>query len=361
MRRLFFGTLVSVAVLIFGVGTAAAVSVGDVVTITGGETTPIAGSQNGQPVSGVLGGLVQIDGVLQAYCVDTGHVAAVGQTKTAVAPTDLIGIGGINAANLPVLVAIISFEYPNTDPRFPLVGSPAIQSAAVQSALWHFSDGFELDQVNNPADMIANYNTILDRVANNAYPSLQGADNTMIESPADTEGVVGEVVGPFTVRTHASILTLAITGATRVDELGNPNPDTAMSNGEQFYLLSNTVGSATATVTGQNRIPNAVGLFPEGQGATAEQALLSVDVLAEEVSAQATASWVEEEVTPPVVGGVQVEAPQQPVAVKGAQVVGSLPVTGNDNGVLWVGVALVLAGALVLALREVMRNSVRTR
>ncbi len=383
MRRafIFLGTAIGAIALCMGAASAG------VVTVTGGQKVKISGTINGVPIeqinntSEVDGGTISLSDNSLAYCVDvTNPNMQVGFAFDQVPLGQLAGMGGLNSSNLQIIAAIATYEYPNTDPRFTLNGSTDRKGAGVQAAIWHYSNNFMIDASSTDAIVVANYNTVINRVNTNVYPSLNGGLNTSLQSPAATTGVTGDVIGPFVVHTGASSLDLTLAGGTRVDASGNPVAGTSVVDGEQIFVKSGTAGTATISVNGLIHVPTSVGYTgpPAGSnsGASADavgapkpqQPLAGIGSSSQPTSASATAEWQGRVIptVPTSVAGERIQAPanivQAPsspgVSVEAAQVeAGSLPTTGNNGGLLWMGVALLLSGALVMALREVFRNS----
>jgi hypothetical protein len=71
------------------------------------------------------------------------------------------------------------------------------QGMAVQSAIWHFTDGFELDPAANPSDIVTLYQEIVTKASDPANTTAQPAPSLAI-NPAVGNGVSGQLV-PFTV------------------------------------------------------------------------------------------------------------------------------------------------------------------
>jgi len=59
------------------------------------------------------------------------------------------------------------------------------QGMAVQAAIWHFTDGFELDPANNAADIVALYQEIVTRASDPANSAAQPAPSLAITAPAN--------------------------------------------------------------------------------------------------------------------------------------------------------------------------------
>jgi hypothetical protein len=139
---------------------------------------------------------------------------------------------------------------------YELKGAENIKAAATQAAIWHVTDGFELDTGDgeNDADLVANYEAILGALAANALSGLDEGDVSLsIEAPGGTEGPQGELVGPFVVSTSAAEVQLSASdGLTLHNEDGTPFEGPGV-DGSEIWLRSDgtTEGTLSATATGQ--------------------------------------------------------------------------------------------------------------
>ncbi len=62
------------------------------------------------------------------------------------------------------------------------------QGMAVQSAIWHFTDGFVLDPANNPADIVALYQEIVTKASDPANTTAQPAPSLAISGSSAVAG-----------------------------------------------------------------------------------------------------------------------------------------------------------------------------
>lgn len=354
--------VVALAALALGAAPAAAAPPSSITVTSGGPGLDVKGT--GTSYSGIAN-VVQTTGG-NAYCADLFTHIGIGDTIDLVPWTST----SVPAANLPALAGIVNNEYPHATAGFTLVGTDDEKGAAVQTAVWHFSSGYDLDLTPgaNPANVIADYQTILGRAAASAYPQQQPQSLTI--TPSTTAGTINSNVGPYTVHSTVAPVTLSATGADLVDASGNPIPNT-IGDGGQFYLRSTSVGSGTVTATAN--APAGTGLFYVRSGF---QRLIAPgqDSLVLTASASATFDLTPPPPTtaPPVttttveVSPTRVSTPAT-TATSGAGVTvaaatvssvsGTLPRTGhNDDDLAMTGYRILLLGVGLVALAFVLRH-----
>jgi TQXA domain-containing protein/LPXTG-motif cell wall-anchored protein len=118
--------------------------------------------------------------------------------------------------------------------------------AATQAAVWHFSDGTDLDRDDPLSGDGSDEQDAEDALA--LYDYLTGADNTGIGeqptptlsvSPAELSGATGERIGPFTVTTSGTIEELSANlpdGVTITDADGTELTAATIADGTELYL-----------------------------------------------------------------------------------------------------------------------------
>lgn len=286
--------------------------------------------------------------------------------------------GELTEDNLKQIVRIVRNTFPNNNPSYPLAGNDDQKAASVQSAVWSYSNTWELDPSNplNDATVIANYNLIrswLDGDASNGelpeYTPAEPPASLEID-PANASAVAGGKAGPFTVKIQdgTSKVKVTVTDGIAVDSLDNPiDPNYEYSNNEQFYIQRDTAGTATAEIAGQvNSSPGRV-FIPEIEG---NQLLISVVPFEGDSQANATAEFTEDEntttTTEPDVEGTIVTRPPEggttpQVVVGGTQVQrGTLAETGL-NGLsvasFAMGIAMIILGLTLTSLRRLGMHS----
>ncbi|MEO6083725.1 MAG: thioester domain-containing protein [Umezawaea sp.] len=184
---------------------------------------------------------------------------------------------------------------------------------ATQAAIWHFSDGANLDKGRvKDADVVA------------VYDYLTGSENvgikeqptpTLAIAPADKTGVTGDLIGPFTVTTTAGEAVLKAdlpADVTLTDENGNPlaNPEEgtfavqdAGVKTKQFFVKVPTDapdGKATFSVEVNAELTQGR-LFVSSNDRKQTQSLIVAFPAKVDLKANGTAAWAKGEApsTPP--------------------------------------------------------------
>lgn len=333
-----------------------------------GESGTLAGSIDGDEGS-YGGGLfsITIDDEVdsRAYCIDILTDIDGNPTYDEASWSE----SGIN--NLAAVEAILRHYYPNGNgpAEFPLVGSNAEKAMGTQAAIWHFTDGFELSTGagDNPANVIANYETILAAVAAGLDGFGEPTVTLAITPPASTEGEVGGVVGPYVVDTTADSVTVtASEGVTLVDSEGAPFTGDIV-DGTELWLSSDTEGTGSITGTASATATAGRVFLAKGQQSLILAAPVTVDVTAEAVVSFVTppppttapptttppTTAPDTTTTVPTTPDTSVVPPPTTVPVTPSG--GGLPVTGAQSLIL-VAVALLLVG-LGVGFRIVSRRA----
>lgn len=175
---------------------------------------------------------------------------------------------------------IVVNTYPNDNPSYPLAGDNDQKAASVQSAIWSYSNDWDLDpsEPRNDATVVANYNLIhqwLDGDASNGELPAFGSEPvaSLSVDPASASGATGDDLGPFTVHINGagSKVKVVVTDGVAVDSTGTAiDPNFEYSDLEQFYITRDSAGVATATVAGSVVAPPGIVFRP----LTAEKQLL---------------------------------------------------------------------------------------
>lgn len=220
--------------------------------------------------------------------------------------------------------------------------SEADAIGATQAAIWHFSDDAKLDTTNaHPdAELLALYNYLI------------GSSNTGIDegkvslSPSQATGTVGKLVGPFTLKTNLSDLTLDISklpsGVTVVDANGKQLSTDSLTNGSKFYL---NVPAGTTATTGTVGVS---GNSPSGLIFVADGSQQVIAAGSAPVDTVASATWSQSAATAPTTPGTPTAKPGQP----------GLAYTGvSATGPIILGALLVAAGGLFLLVQRRLKRA----
>jgi TQXA domain-containing protein len=294
---------------------------------------------------------VIIDGEVDstAYCIDINTPIESG------AMLDEIEWETSGVTNLAIVEAILANYHPNGvgPDGYEISGTDAQKAVATQAAIWHVTDGFDLTTGAPNSDVVvANYQAILAAVAADAIDGFGEPTVTLtIDSPASTEGVAGELVGPYTINTSADSVTLTPSdGITLHNEDGSPFTD-AVVDGSRVWLSSGAEGSGTISATAEATVGAGRVFYTQGV-----QRLVLASTITTDASTKAsvtfhagpppstTTSSVPETTTTtvPITTTTVPDTPTTTVPAQPASTTGGgLPVTGAQTLVL-VGLALVL-------------------
>jgi len=176
-----------------------------------------------------------------AYCVDLISRLEEGDTIPEV-PWD-----GSAIANRDAVERILNSYFPiGVGPEgYEIQGTDSEKAAATQAAIWHFTNGFELDSSNGHPAVLTNYQTILDAVADGVLPALGGPVTLGIEGDTDVDAIPGQLIGPFII--HTSTVSVDLTpgeGVTLHNENGSPFGGPA-ADGDEVWLKASGAGEAS--------------------------------------------------------------------------------------------------------------------
>lgn len=251
-------------------GTAAAACLALVAGLVGGLASPAAatdgeavfkGIHNPVTVSGHFGGggskhyqagmlNMKVDGTAElGYCIDFTD----GTSTTTPLPEE--EWDQVDVANRETVGRILGSYHPIGDgpEGYKIEGDDDQKAAATQAAIWHFTNGFLLDEPGDAAlgagyEVIhASYLKILAAVEAGVLPQIGGTVTLTIEGDTDVDAAPGDLVGPFTVKTSvASVELVPGTGTTLHNEDGSAFEGPA-SDGDQFWLTSSQGGTASVS------------------------------------------------------------------------------------------------------------------
>jgi uncharacterized repeat protein (TIGR01451 family)/TQXA domain-containing protein len=244
-------------------------------------------------------------------------------------------LGTWDAATVPrvgFVTRILNEYYPH-NPSEPAGLSQADQAAAVQAAIWYFSDRYVLlssDRLHDAVAQIVNHVLDLGPVPAPEPPGLT-------VTPASLSGPAGSPVGPFTVTSTTGQATVSALGNGRMyaDSAGTQpiSENSVVASGQQIWVSSpnsSTVSlQATATVT----VPRGNVYLHVGDPAAYQRLILSDDAT---LSSTATAFA---QFLP--TGSLVVT---KSIAGEGAQLQGEIRIEVSCNGTLQQPVFVIPAG-----------------
>jgi hypothetical protein len=166
------------------------------------------------------------------------------------------GFGEWSEANVPrvgyVARILNTFDWRNPA-QFPLLTTDAQRAAAVQAAIWYFSDRYVLNTVDGLHDTVA---TIANAVIA-AGPLNQPPPPSLTITPSTQSGPAGSAVGPFTITSTASTTVTAIGANMFADAAATvPVPDgQTVVSGTSLWLQSTGPPNAVLSATAQATVP----------------------------------------------------------------------------------------------------------
>jgi hypothetical protein len=342
-------------------------------------STTYTGLGEGQLVYGTDGvyeqAMVQNTNAGPTYCISVNTPIYPGDLLNEASFAEAIAAapgGELTLSGLQKIVRIVKNLYPNDNPDFPIAGDINQKAASVQSAVWSFSNNWDLNTADsrNDATVIANYNLIRGWVdgdsANGELPAFVSEPEASISvDPESATAETNEKAGPFTVKIQdgTSKVKVTVTGGIAVDSSGVAlDPNYEYGNHEQFYITKTTAGSATAEIAGSVNSAPGRPFIPIIKG---HQLLIGLLPFEGESVVSATATFTDPEIDPedpgvvttdPEVQGTSVTRPTSGVQVKGTSVsAGTLANTGV-NGIslafLSMGVAMLVLGLTLTSFRK---------
>ena len=194
--------------------------------------------------------------------------------------------------NVGYVARILNTYYPKNPDQPAGLDSEADKAAAVQAAIWFFSDGYVL-ATTDQLQLRAAVASIVAEVIK-AGPLEQPPPPTLNIDPSTTSGLAGagHTVGPFTV--HSSVpATVNATGASMFKDAAGKQPindgDT-VADGTQIWLNSASVGTATLTATAKAEVPTG-NVYLYNGGASGAQKLILAQTATVQTTVSATADF----------------------------------------------------------------------
>jgi Domain of unknown function (DUF5979)/Thioester domain len=185
---------------------------------------------------------------LQMYCIDIRTLTQGGYGYT---------LGDWDAANVPLvghIGRILNSYYPATTSPTSLAEVNQ-KAAAVQAAIWFFSDKYVLSTSSPLHDAVA---AIVTEVIA-AGPLVSPPPPTLTITPSSASGPAGSLLGPFAVTsTTAGSATVRASGATMFTDAGGSSSladGSSVASGTQIWLRSEGAGAAVLSATASATVP----------------------------------------------------------------------------------------------------------
>lgn len=366
----------SAAVLLVTALPAAAGTTGTFIgSVAGGTSVKIGGQQTR---TSLLGLRLEDGTQLETYCVEL-DVRAQANATLAESPWSEYPDRGEQFNVHPEKVLWILHN------SFPTVDLPALSEkagaeldkqeaiAGTQAAIWHLSNGANLDS-DNPADIKALYAYLIGPA--NVGVTEQPAVSLSITPETADEMQAGKLAGPFTLHTTAHEVELTVEGpdgVTIVDADGKPLADVA--DGTKFWLSApdgDKTGEATVKASAQAEVQKGRLFVGVNNKDKPTQTLIVASNTKTKAKAEAEAKWVEKviptttttttessstETQPPATTTTPSNAFTETTTAPPAQG-GSLPNTGASI-LQPLGIAMLLLGAGIGLLLLQRRRSTR--
>lgn len=151
--------------------------------------------------------------------------------------------------NLAYINRIINTYYPQSNLPSQ-VGQDPLKAAAVQAAIWYFSDGFVLNPAGVNGYLFGTVSKIVADTRANPLTTQPPVPQAVIDGP--TSGAAGAVIGPFVVRGSAANVKVNVTNARVFTDPAGTKPLTVPASrpsGSTFFLRTTRPTSATMTAS----------------------------------------------------------------------------------------------------------------
>jgi TQXA domain-containing protein len=220
---------------------------------------------------------------LKLFCIDLHTSTSIGVPYK---------LGDWETAGVPHVghvARILNSYYPKISDQPAGLPDENYQAAAVQAAIWFFTDGFVLAQSDPLHNAVAKI--VADVIA--AGPLDQPPPPTLNIDPSSKSGLAGSghTVGPFKVNSSVPAKVSA-TDASMFSDAAGTQPianDATVDPGTDIYLRSTGVGTATLTAVAQAEVPTGnVYLYAYGVNDRQKLILAQTATVQTTVSAQAT-------------------------------------------------------------------------
>jgi Domain of unknown function (DUF5979)/Thioester domain len=197
-----------------------------------------------------------------------------------------------NVPNVGYVAQLLNSYYPNTDEPSNLTDLNQ-KAAAVQAAIWFFSDSYVLSQ---SSPLYLTVKGIVNAVLK-AGPLVEPPPPSLTISPTSLSGPAGSVLGPYTVTSSAP--EGAAVSATGAGMFTDPTASTPLANGstvssgQKIWLKSDGPSSAVLQATAKATVPSGnVYLYDGNSGANDAQRLILSQSATLTSTVQATAEFL---------------------------------------------------------------------
>jgi len=237
--------------------------------------------------AGIITTVDAVGNTQQMYCIDirTSTYTGLGYESGTWDESNVPNIGYVNR--------VLNSYYPD-QPGLPDAPSDNIRAAAVQAAVWFFSDGYVLEDT----DSVRPYTAEIVAAVLAAGPLTEPpAPNVSIDPPT-AAGPTDGVTGPFTITSDAGTVTVAVPAGYTLytDPAGTvPLTGTTVTSGTQLWVRNDNQTTDPVVLTATAVVPVQTGnvyLYAGNnpQVTTAQKLILAADAQIES-NAQATAEF----------------------------------------------------------------------
>jgi LPXTG-motif cell wall-anchored protein len=231
---------------------------------------------------------------LQMYCIDI---------RTPTGPGYGYNLGTwdeANVTNVGFVAHLLNEYYPAVEDA-PMIGTPGIansadQAAAVQAAIWYFSDNYVLA----PGDLLLPAVTSIVNTVRLEPPLPAPSPPTLqiVPPPSGTTGIVGSLVGPYTITSPQGPATVSATDADMFSDAAGTTPianGATVTDGAQIWLQRTTLGPAKLGATASTTVPSGNVYIYNGNiaGVTDAQNLILAQSSTVTTTVDATAEFVD--------------------------------------------------------------------
>lgn len=239
--------------------------------------------------AGIITTVDAVGNTQQMYCIDirTATYTGLGYESSTWDESNVPNVGYVNR--------VLNSYYPD-QPGLPEAPSDTIRAAAVQAAVWFFSDGYVLEDT----DPVRPYTEAIVAAVLAAGPLTEPpAPNVSIDPPT-AAGPTDGVTGPFTITSDAGTITVAVPEGYTLytDPAGTvPLVGTTVTSGTQLWVRNDNQTTDPVVLTATAVVPVQTGnvyLYAGNnpQVTTAQKLILAADAQIES-NAQATAEFFE--------------------------------------------------------------------